>query len=176
MAKLPLSLKTRLKTDIKGCPFLGCQQAFVINTLSRSIIINVKYLLLAGMFCVNVERMVCILAKLPNINSREGKEVKLRCIIKRKNSEYVGVCLEFSLTIKTATMGECKEELNQAIEEYIKTIFILTKQGKKVGTKPVEFYLLKKMLFDVRFALHKLCRNDDFGVGFIKRTVVPVGV
>ena len=114
--------------------------------------------------------------KSPNTVSREGKEVKLRCIIKKKNSEYFGVCLEFSLAVKAATLRECKEELSQAVEEYIKTIFILTEQGKTVRTSPVEFYLLKKILFDIRFGLHRLSRKDDFGVGFIKRTVVPVGV
>ena len=116
------------------------------------------------------------MAKTQNIQKKEGKEVKLRCIMKRNNSEYVGVCLEFSLAVKAATPGECKEELSQAIEEYIKTIFILNEQHKKVGIRPVEFYLFKKALFDVKFCLHNLRRKDDLEERFIKKAVVPLGV
>ena len=81
--------------------------------------------------------------------------MKLRCLVKKSSGGYVGVCLELSLAVKADTPGKCREELSQIVKEYVETLRILKEQHKKVGIRSVEFYLIRKVLFDIMLLFGK---------------------
>lgn len=105
--------------------------------------------------------------------TKEAKEMKLRCLIKETDKGYVGICLELSLAVREKTPAECRGKLEWLISDYIDTLFMLKDQHKNVVVRSVEFYLFKKILFDISYCLHNLRRKDDYRA-FVKKTVVPV--
>jgi predicted RNase H-like HicB family nuclease len=109
-------------------------------------------------------------------NKEGGKEMVLRCIIKKSGAGFVGICLELSLAAKGRTPSECRKNLSRLINDYIETMYELVQKGDHVVIRRVEFYLFKKILFDIQGYLHRLIHNDKPERGFIQKTVVPVGV
>ena len=100
----------------------------------------------------------------------------LRCTVKESGAGFVGICLELSLAAKGNTASECKENLIQLIRDYIETMDELVQKGERVVIRGVEFYLFKRILFDVQRCLFHVIHNDKPERGFIQKTVVPVGV
>jgi hypothetical protein len=108
----------------------------------------------------------------------EGKEVKLRCKIKKKNDKYIGTCLELSIAVKCNTVYECKEKLEQAINDYVDTIIYLVREkNENIIIRPVEYYVIKKLLFDIKmYFKFDLFNKDKLKIEFTKKVVVPSGI
>jgi len=102
--------------------------------------------------------------------------VKLRCVMKKTGKGYVGECLELSLAVRENTPKECKEKLEQLIEDYIETIEIIYKEDKNIVLRPVALYPIKKIIFDINYYLCQRRKKDDCGLELIQTREIPVGI
>ena len=100
----------------------------------------------------------------------------IRCIIKKTDKGYVGECLELSLAARADTPLGCKEKLEQSIEDYIETLNIVYHEDKNVTIRPVAFYPIRKLLFDINYYLCKKTNKDNCNLERIESREIPVGV
>ncbi len=111
------------------------------------------------------------------VNSKkEGKEMKLRCVMKITDKGYVGVCLELSLAVRGKTSAECRKNLVHLINDYIDTVNELYQKGENVVLRPVRWYYYKKIVFDLKMYYYQVTKKDNSKAGFTQKKVVFVGV
>lgn len=106
----------------------------------------------------------------------ECKEMKLRCVMKKTDKGYVGVCLELSLAIRGKTFAECRDNLEHLIDDYIDTINELHQKRENVVLRPIKWYYLNKIVFDLKMYYYLIMSKDNSKAGFTQKRVVFVGV
>ncbi len=104
---------------------------------------------------------------------RGGNKLYLRCVISETGGRYIGTCLELSVSVRSNSVEECKDELVSLINDYTETARECQSEGEKVKFTPVRHYWAKRILFDLRLALLSSTSTKQPPNMFTKEVVVP---
>lgn len=79
---------------------------------------------------------------------------RLHCEAKKGVKYWVAQCLENSLTVQGRTIEEARENLNEALQVYYRTVTEMKAKGERVShLRPVPFYRLRLARWYLRWWL-----------------------
>lgn len=93
----------------------------------------------------------------------------LRCEAWKEDGMWVSHCLELGIASCGSNFQEARENLHEAITVYLEELRRLHCEEKKVAITPAPQYLIRALLFDIRYKITQ--RRKDLSTCWIERGV-----